>query len=193
MNYSSFEHTCLGSITPVSGCPACDAYMALWNDIAKLNEQEAQRKEKEKARMLVLEYPLSANRYWRPVNLGKHVTIVPTKEAKQYKAGVAWAAQQARLPKLTGRVALTIELFPNRPQDWKTRQRKQGDTWADSVQCIDLGNCEKVLSDALNGIAWVDDKQLWQIQLIKREPDEHGARCHVTIREIAVQTQGGLL
>ena len=35
--------------------------------------------------VLTLPYPISANRYWRPVNLGKHISIVPTKEAKQYR------------------------------------------------------------------------------------------------------------
>jgi crossover junction endodeoxyribonuclease RusA len=137
---------------------------------------------------LTLPYPISANRYWRPVNLGKHISIVPTKEAKDYKADVAWRAKAAGInAPLTGRVELHIRLYPNRPLDYKGRQRKHGSAWDDTVQCIDLGNCEKVLSDALNGIAWVDDKQHRRIVLERMEPDEHGARVLLTIKPIAVE------
>lgn len=30
---------------------------------------------------LTLPYPISANKYWRPVHVGNHITIVPTKDA----------------------------------------------------------------------------------------------------------------
>jgi crossover junction endodeoxyribonuclease RusA len=46
---------------------------------------------------------------------------------------------------------------------------------------MDLGNCEKVLSDALNGIAWLDDKQLRRIVLERCEPDDRGARVEIEI------------
>lgn len=144
---------------------------------------------------LTLPYPISANRYWRPVHLGKHISIVPTKEAKAYRIEVATLARKAgvRQP-LSGRVELQVQLYPNRPQDWKTRQRKHGQAWDDTVMCMDLGNCEKVLSDALNGIAWNDDKQHRRILLERMEPDEHGARVVVTIKPLTLpQVQGDLL
>lgn len=133
---------------------------------------------------LVLPYPISSNRYWRPVRIGNHITIVPTKEAKAYRSEVSTLATRAMVTPLAGRLAMTLRLFPNRPLDWAKRARKDPDTWADSVQCIDLGNCEKVLSDALNGIAWADDKQLHSIQLVRCEPDERGARVEVEIAPI---------
>jgi crossover junction endodeoxyribonuclease RusA len=107
-----------------------------------------------------------------------------TNEAETYKRECGWLARRAGVTTLTGRVSLTIDLYPNRPQDWAKRARKDPDTWADSVQCIDLGNCEKVLSDALNGIAWNDDKQLHDIRLRRMEPDDKGARVEVTITPI---------
>lgn len=136
---------------------------------------------------LTLPYPVSSNRYWRPVKLGAHISIVPTKEAKAYRTEVATLARAAgvRSP-ITGRVQLHLQLYPNRPQDWKTRQRKHGEAWDDTVMCMDLGNCEKVLSDALNGVAWVDDKQHRRIVLERMEPDEHGARVVVTIAPLAM-------
>lgn len=137
--------------------------------------------------ILVLPYPISSNRYWRPVKLAKHITIVPTKEAKQYKADVQAAVRAAgvRQP-IKGRIQLDIRLYPHRPLDWKKRQRQLGAAWEDSVQCIDLGNAEKVLSDALNGCAIVDDKWIRRIVSERMEPDEHGARVVVRVMALEV-------
>jgi crossover junction endodeoxyribonuclease RusA len=145
--------------------------------------------------VLTLPYPISANRYWRPVHVGNHISIVPTKEAKEFREQVGWLARGAgvRTP-LTGRIAVRLELYPNRPQDWKTRQRKHGATWDDTVQCIDLTNAEKVLMDALNGVAFVDDKQVRRYQAERMEPDEKGARVVLHIEPIVVeQPQEALL
>nr|WP_313510302.1 RusA family crossover junction endodeoxyribonuclease [Stenotrophomonas geniculata] len=139
---------------------------------------------------LTLPYPISSNRYWavrviprKPKPLA--ITYV-TEDAKAYKAAVGHLAKAAgiRAPS-TGRVVLHIKLFPHRPQDWAKRARKNPHTWDDTVQCIDLGNCEKVLSDALNGIAWVDDKQIRRTLLERMEPDEKGARLEVVIEYLA--------
>lgn len=103
-------------------------------------------------------------------------------EAKEYKAEVAKLAKAAGMTMpLDGRVAWKIELYPQRPQDYAKRARLNPDGWDDDVRCIDLGNCEKVLGDALNGIAWIDDKQIRRTILERKEPDEHGARVVVTI------------
>jgi len=139
---------------------------------------------------LTLPYPISANRYWAVRVIPKKpkplaITYV-TEEAKAYKAAVGLLAKAAGIRvAATGRVVLHIKLFPHRPQDWAKRARKDPHTWDDTVQCIDLGNCEKVLSDALNGIAWVDDKQIRRTLLERMEPDEKGARLEVAIEYLA--------
>lgn len=131
---------------------------------------------------LILPYPVSANRYWRPVRIGQHITIVPTKEAKEYRKEVAWlcAAGGIRKP-LEGRLRVEIDLYPHRPIDWEKRIRKLGPLWDDGVQCIDLGNCEKVLSDAMNGVVWVDDKQIWEMPLRRMTPDAGAERVVVRV------------
>ncbi len=144
---------------------------------------------------LTLPYPISANRYWgtRVIKLKgtknfRAMTYV-TPEAEQYRREVGLLASAAGLRGSNlDRVVLHVRLYPNRPQDWARRARKNPDTWDDTVMCIDLGNCEKVLSDALNGIAWADDKQLRRIVLERMEPDEHGARLEVEIEYLAVST-----
>jgi crossover junction endodeoxyribonuclease RusA len=136
---------------------------------------------------LTLPYPISANRYWRPVKLGAHISIVPTKEAKAFREQVGYMARAAgcRTP-LGGRIAVHLQLYPHRPQDWEARQRKHGAAWDDTVQCIDLTNAEKVLMDALNGIAFGDDKQVRRYSAERMEPDEKGARCVLTIKPLEV-------
>ncbi len=137
---------------------------------------------------LTLPYPLSANRYWRPVPIGKHITIVPTKEAKAYKTAVGWAARAAgvRAP-IEGRVAFHVKLYPSRPLDWQKRQRQHGAAWDDTVRCIDLDNANKVLLDALKGVAIVDDAWVRRIVAERMEPDGGEARVVVTITAIATE------
>jgi len=139
---------------------------------------------------LVLPYPISANRYWRPVQIrdkrtGKYRSQnVTTKEAKAYIDECGWRARTAGLHKPTPeRIAVHLALHPARPQDWERRARKDPERWDDTVRCMDLGNCEKVAMDALNGIAWVDDKQIWDMHLVRGEPVENGSLV-VTIRVI---------
>lgn len=126
---------------------------------------------------LTLPYPPSANRYWatrvipaRPGKAALAITYV-TPDAKAYKEQVGWLAKAAGVKRIDGRVAMVVELYPNRPLDFKKRMRQMGDAWDDSVMCIDLGNCEKVLSDALKDVVFGDDKLLHDIHLKRMEPD----------------------
>ena len=138
---------------------------------------------------LVLPYPVSANRYWatRTVRVratGKSMTMTyVTPEAVEYKAEVAKRAKLAglRIP-VDGRVLLTLGLYPQRPKDWAKRSQNDPDFWDDDVRCLDLGNCEKVMEDALNGVAWIDDKQVFKTIKERHEPDELGARLVATIQ-----------
>lgn len=137
---------------------------------------------------LTLPYPISANRYWRSfVPRGhKRAIVTLSDEAKAYKEHVnlqAWQ-QGVRAP-IEGRVHVHIALYPQRPLDWKTRQRKFGQAWDDTVQCIDLDNARKVLYDALKDVAFGDDKWVRADSAERMEPDEHGARVVVTITPIA--------
>jgi crossover junction endodeoxyribonuclease RusA len=91
-------------------------------------------------------------------------------------------------------VAISVQLYPNRPQDFKTRMRKHGATWDDTVQCLDIDNANKVLLDALKGVAIEDDKWVRRLSSERMEPDAVGARVVVRIEQIAVmQPQADLL
>lgn len=137
---------------------------------------------------LTLPYPISANRYWQsrtvaPRGGGKpFTTTYVTKEALAYREKVAQCAKACgvRQP-IAGRVRVEFVLYPNRPQDWKLRQRKMGAAWDDSVQCIDLDNAQKVVMDSLKDVVFQDDEWVREIAARRAEPDEHGARLEVTV------------
>jgi len=150
---------------------------------------------------LTLPYPISANRYWasrvitpKAGGRAQSMTYV-TPEARQYKERVAWLARAAGLRQpIEGRVEFRVQLYPARPQDWQTRQRKLGAAWDDTVQCIDLDNANKVLLDALKGVAIVDDAWVRRIVAERMEPDGGDARVVVTLTALATeQPQADLL
>lgn len=91
---------------------------------------------------LTLPYPPSSNRYWRNVN-GR---MVLSSAARDYRREVSNKAAFLRLVPTTGPVRLSL---------WVFRPRRAGD----------LMNREKVLSDALEGIAYVNDSQIHEAHL----------------------------
>lgn len=130
---------------------------------------------------LVLPYPVSSNRYWatrviKSKQTGKPMALTyVTSEAVDYRKAVALIARASGVhAPLACRVALEIDLYPHRPQDWQRRMRVDPLTWDDTVQCIDLGNAEKVLADALQGIVFDDDKRIWREVKRRMEPDGEG-------------------
>lgn len=144
---------------------------------------------------LTLPYPLSANKYWRPVKLGAHISIVPTKEAKQFRADIATLcrAQGVTAP-ITGRVHVDVKLFPQRPQDWQKRMRQDGPTWDDTVRCLDIDNANKVLLDAFKAVVIEDDSWVRRLTSERMEPDALPARVVVTVTAIStVQPQMALV
>lgn len=137
---------------------------------------------------LTLPYPISANRYWqtRVIRKGDQsmaMTYVSA-EAKAFKEKVGWLAKAAgiRAP-ILGRVAISYTLHPHCPQDAHRRAKRDPYTWDDTVQCIDLDNAQKVLLDALKGVAIEDDKWVRKITAERGMPVE-GGRLVVTITPI---------
>lgn len=133
---------------------------------------------------VTLPWPVSANVYWRTrVVKGVAMTYVSA-EAKSFKSEVQWLLKAAGCIKpIDGRVAVSMVLYPHRPQDWQKRQRKLGAAWDDGVRSIDLDNAIKVTLDALKGIAFEDDAWVRRINAERAEPDGE-ARLVVTIAAI---------
>lgn len=134
---------------------------------------------------IVLPYPISANRYWRTyMPKGHHVPVtVVSKEAKAYKETVQWILASAGVQEpIDDVISIRYTLYPRRPKDWMKRMRTDPYGWHRNVQCIDLDNAQKVMFDAMKGIAFTDDDLVWFICGQRGVPDEKGARVEVRIR-----------
>jgi crossover junction endodeoxyribonuclease RusA len=84
--------------------------------------------------------PVSANRLWRKFR-GR---MVLNPAARVYKETVARTALAAGMRPITGDVELTIRVYCG-------------------ARKLDTGNCEKVIGDALQGIAYMNDSQVTRI------------------------------
>lgn len=104
---------------------------------------------------IVLPYPISANRYWRNFR-GR---MVVSSEAKAYKKQVQWAFSAFGIEPAKGEVSLAIKLHP-----------KLTTKGAASRTIIDLDNCIKVVFDALQGVLYVNDKQVKKLTAEVGEP-----------------------
>jgi crossover junction endodeoxyribonuclease RusA len=140
---------------------------------------------------LTLPYPISANRYWRSfVPRGQtRAIVVLSDEAKAYKEEVGWMVRKAGVSTpIAGRVQIAIQLYPKRPQDWARRARLDPVAWDDGVQCLDLDNANKVLLDAIKGIAIEDDRWVRRLYSERMEPDGE-ARVVVRITPLVLPAQ----
>jgi crossover junction endodeoxyribonuclease RusA len=95
--------------------------------------------------MMCLPYPVPLNRAYRNFR----GIVVLSKEGKDWKRYAALQAQASGMRPITGAVAVSVILHP------KTKK----DGAASKVRC-DLDGIFKLLFDALNGVAWIDDKQV---------------------------------
>lgn len=117
---------------------------------------------------LVLPYPVSGNRYWR---IARN-RLYHSKGALEYRRDVALlACKRGYIEPLTGGVIVRIALCPK-----LTRRRLASETR------IDLDNCLKVALDALQGVAFENDKQIVKI-VAEIGPAQVGGALMVEIEE----------
>jgi len=113
---------------------------------------------------------------------GKQYYTHATQE--KYQKAVAWSARAARVPLHQGLVAVQILFYlpiPSTVTKKASREALEG-AWAPSQK--DLDNLAKNHLDALNEVAYVDDRQVVRLTLSKLYSTE--PRAVVTITEIGV-------
>lgn len=100
--------------------------------------------------LVILPYPPSANRYLRHTARGTY----RTSEANAYRTQAQWLAKAAGFKPLDGFVTVGVTLHP--------KETKKGQP---SATVLDLDNSLKVALDALQGVAFTNDKQVKQISM----------------------------
>lgn len=109
--------------------------------------------------MILLPYPPGTNRLWRNAR-GR---MIPSSEALAWKREAAWRAQAAGVRPLSGPVAVELVLHPRLTAKGRASRTR-----------LDLDAPIKPLLDALNGVAYADDKQVTQIRAALGEPIPDG-------------------
>lgn len=109
---------------------------------------------------IVLPYPPSVNHYLRHAG---HA-VYRTKEANNYREIVGWILHDMEVDPLQG--ALRVSIIAYRP-------RKAGD----------IDGILKVSLDAMNKLAYEDDKQIVELHVFRRD-DKHNPRLEIEINEV---------
>ena len=111
---------------------------------------------------LTLPLPPSANRYWRSICLGNRPRVLVSKQGRAYRkrAQLVAGAQFKRVP-LTQDVRVVLNVYT-------------------PTRAGDLDNRIKPTLDALQGIAYADDRQVVEI-LARRFVDKDNPRVEVTV------------
>ena len=118
----------------------------------------------------MLPYPPSSNRYWRHFR-GR---TVRSSEAERYRVAVfAHVFSEGFTGCLSGPIRVCATLHPKRT--------KKGEA---SKTRLDLDNCVKVLLDALQGVAFDNDRQIEDLRILLGGPVEGGG-ISVTLESIA--------
>lgn len=116
-----------------------------------------------------LPYPISTNRYWRNY---KGRTVL-SREAKAYKQEIAYLMKQKGVKPTSKNVRLIIEVVP--------KQNKDGSA---SKVLIDLDNALKVLIDALQFVAYENDKQVKEIRAFYSDKSSAYGAVLVSVEEM---------
>jgi len=109
--------------------------------------------------IVTLPYPPSANRYLRHTVRGTY----RTSEANDYRTRAQWLAKAAGFKAAAGAVVVGVTLHP------KTTAKGQP-----RATVLDLDNCLKVAIDAMQGVAFENDKQVKQISIAYGAPLPNG-------------------
>ena len=95
----------------------------------------------------------------RFARMGQFVRTYDPKEATSYKATIIQLARAAGVRQMIGPVRIAIDAYLPRP---KRLCRKIDPSGAIPAECKpDWDNIGKIVCDALNGIAYADDSQVW--------------------------------
>jgi len=123
----------------------------------------------------------------RIIKKGKHMGLKDPEKTKNYKAYIRALAAE----KLNGNdiptglpVRLYVRFYMPIPRSWS--KRKQEEARAGRLRHTkkpDLDNLLKAVKDALTGLVWHDDSQIYDIAVYKQYSDKPGVYVQATITE----------
>jgi Holliday junction resolvase RusA-like endonuclease len=103
-------------------------------------------------------------------------------EEMQMRNAMAWSAKAALRgkPPTDKPVALMVHAFMPIAASWTARQKIDARNGAKlHTGTPDADNLGKIVGDALNGIAWIDDAQIVDLRVLKKYSDAPAVRVEV--------------
>ncbi len=94
----------------------------------------------------------------RFARMGKFVRTYDPSEATSYKATIIQLAREVGIKPMEGPIRLSVIAYMPRPQRLCRKKDAQGEVYAECKP--DWDNIGKIVSDALNGVAYADDSQI---------------------------------
>lgn len=122
---------------------------------------------------LTFDFPPVAQARPRATRFGKGIRLYDPKQVHVYKAQLAQSAQfMYHDEPMDGPLKVTIRFFRNIQQsDSKKRQRQKAEGSIRPIKKPDLDNYIKSTLDGLNGILWVDDNRIVELNTSKDYSD----------------------
>lgn len=122
---------------------------------------------------LTFDFPPVAQARPRATRFGKGIRLYDPKQVHVYKAQLAQSAQfMYHDEPLDGPLKVTIRFFRNVQQsDSKKKQRQKAQGIIKPIVKPDLDNYVKSTLDGLNGILWVDDNRIVELNTSKNYSD----------------------
>lgn len=122
---------------------------------------------------LTFDFPPVAQARPRATRFGKGIRLYDPKQVHVYKAQLAQSAQLMYHDEpMDGPLKVTIRFFRNIQQsDSKKRQRQKAEGSIRPIKKPDLDNYIKSTLDGLNGILWVDDNRIVELNTSKDYSD----------------------
>jgi crossover junction endodeoxyribonuclease RusA len=99
--------------------------------------------------------------------------MVRSSAANAYKDEVGWIAKAHKVALIITPIRVMMTLHPPRPQDAEKREKKDR-LWGLGVRRIDIDNAQKVVLDALQGIAYDNDRQITFLSIKLGQPIPDG-------------------
>jgi Holliday junction resolvase RusA-like endonuclease len=120
----------------------------------------------------------------RAARVGGFIRMYTPKKSLDYETDIALQAAKALgdIPPLETPIALTVTAYYCIPVSWTKRKQRQAQAGLLIPGKPDLDNVAKAVLDGLNGVAYVDDKQV--IRLVVTKAYSFDPRVEVTVREV---------
>jgi crossover junction endodeoxyribonuclease RusA len=113
--------------------------------------------------------------------VGGKPRVLTSREALHFKVQAGWLAKSQGIHIVTDLpMMVRARLYPSRPRDWQKREAADPDWWT-RLALMDLDNALKITLDAMNGVAWRDDRQVVDLSIRRMYPDARPKRIELDI------------